>query len=345
MTHLLITGGAGFIGSHTCITLLEDGHHITVLDNFSNSSYLALERVMELTGKRINVCFGDIRNIDTLKELFMENSKKSQPFDAVIHFAGLKAVGESVADPLLYWDVNVAGSRNLFEVMEAHACRVLVFSSTSTVYGDHHPVPLVEDMKTYPIHPYGHSKLAVEQMLLALASSQSWSVAILRYFNPIGAHPSGRIGEDPRGIPNNLFPFITQVASGNLESLNIFGDDYDTPDGTGIRDYLHVMDLAEAHKVALDYLFNENKPQALTLNIGTGEGLSVFDVIKAFESVTGIHIPYNVVSRREGDVDRLQACPAKAKRLLNWRTTRSIEDMCRDGWAWQKDNPHGFKKQ
>ena len=337
---ILITGGAGFIGSHTCLVLLEQGHSLVVVDNFDNSSPEALRRVQELAASdALQLVEGDLRNPDVLDRAF----RSGGPVDGVIHFAGLKAVGESVADPLRYWDVNLNGSRVLAAVMERHGCRTLVFSSTSTVYGEPEQFPLHEGMATAPVHPYAQTKLAVEQMLGALCRSGSWRVACLRYFNPVGAHPSGRIGEDPLGIPNNLFPFITQVAAGRRDKLRVFGQDYPTPDGTGIRDYLHVMDLAEAHGVTLTHLLNQEPPTQLTVNIGTGTGLSVLDVIKGFEQATGITIPYEVVARRPGDVPRLQACPRQAEAVLGWTARRGLVEMCRDGWAWQQANPMGYR--
>ena len=342
MARLLITGGAGFIGSHTCVVLLEAGHELVVLDNFDNSSPEALQRVAELGGGPVHTIEGDIRDEIILNKLFEEAKASTQPIDAVIHFAGLKAVDESVANPLHYWDVNVVGSHHLLEAMEANNCRTLVFSSTSTIYGEPTAFPLVESMPPDPIHPYAQSKLAVEHMLAALSHTTPWRVAALRYFNPVGAHPSGRIGEDPLGLPNNLFPFITQVASGHREKLKIFGNDYPTPDGTGIRDYLHVMDLAEAHTAALDYLLTAPDPTSITLNIGTGHGLSVLDVVRGFEKATGLTIPYEIVARRPGDVPRLEGCPKQAEQLLGWRAKRGLEDMCRDGWAWQANNPEGY---
>ena len=337
---ILITGGAGFIGSHTCLVLLEAGHELVVLDNFDNSSPEALERVKGLAGRNaLSVLEGDVRDPIVLDRAF----RHCGPIGGVIHFAGLKAVGESVADPLRYWDVNLNGSRALAAAMEQHGCRTLVFSSTSTVYGEPDQFPLREDMATAPVHPYAQTKLAVEQMLQALCQSQHWRVACLRYFNPVGAHPSGRIGEDPLGIPNNLFPYMTQVAAGRRERLQVFGNDYPTHDGTGIRDYIHVMDLAEAHAVTLDHLFQQPAPRSLTLNIGTGTGLSVLDVVKGFETATGLAIPYDVVQRRPGDVPRLQACPKQAKAVLGWTAKRSLKQMCRDGWAWQQANPMGYR--
>ena len=338
---ILITGGAGFIGSHTCLVLLEQGHELVVLDNFDNSSPEALERVQELAGStQLSLVEGDIRDSSAVDQAF----RSAGAIDGVIHFAGLKAVGESVANPLLYWDVNVNGSRILAAAMNRHGCRTLVFSSTSTAYGEPKSFPIREDMPTAPIHPYAQSKVAVEQMLAALSHSNEWQVACLRYFNPVGAHPSGRIGEDPLGVPNNLFPFITQVAAGRLERLRIFGQDFPTPDGTGIRDYLHVMDLAEAHGRTLEHLFKRQSSEPLTLNIGTGKGLSVLEMVKGFEAATGITIPYEIVERRAGDVPKLEACPKRAEEVLGWTAKRSLSEMCRDGWAWQSANPQGYRR-
>ena len=337
---ILITGGAGFIGSHTCLVLLEQGHSLVVVDNFDNSSPEALRRVQELAASdALQLVEGDLRNPEVLDRAF----RSGGPVDGVIHFAGLKAVGESVADPLRYWDVNLNGSRVLAAAMERHGCRTLVFSSTSTVYGEPEQFPLHEGMATAPVHPYAQTKLAVEQMLGALCRSGSWRVACLRYFNPVGAHPSGRIGEDPLGVPDNLFPFITQVAAGRRDKLRVFGQDYPTPDGTGIRDYLHVMDLAEAHSSTLRHLLGQPAPTHLTLNIGTGRGLSVLEVVNGFEAATGLTIPRRMVERRPGDVPRLEACPRKAAEVLGWKASRTLEDMCRDGWAWQQANPMGYR--
>ena len=345
MARLLITGGAGFIGSHTCVVLLEAGHELVVLDSFANSSPVALDRVAELTGRPVQLVAGDVRDATLLNQLFADATTSGKPIDAVIHFAGLKAVGESVAEPLRYWDVNLCGSRTLLAAMDAHDCRTLVFSSTSTVYGEPETFPLTEITPTAPIHPYAQTKLAVEQLLAALSRSGAWRVASLRYFNPVGAHPSGRIGEDPYGTPNNLFPVITQIAAGRLTSLRVFGNDYPTPDGTGIRDYLHVMDLAEAHTRAMEHLLKADAPASLTFNLGTGEGLSVLDVVRGFEAATGIAIPYEIVERRPGDVPKLQACPKRAEELLGWSAKRSLAEMCRDGWAWQSANPQGFRSE
>ncbi|MEY3930436.1 MAG: UDP-glucose 4-epimerase GalE [Cyanobacteriota bacterium] len=343
MSHtLLITGGAGFIGSHTCLVLLQAGHRLVVLDNYDNSSPEALRRVAELAGlapddPRLQVVEGDVRQPADLARAFALG-----PIDGVVHFAGLKAVAESVADPLRYWDVNVGGSRALLAAMRAHGCRVIVFSSTSTVYGQPEQFPLLESAALNPLHPYAQTKLAVEQVLTALAASEpGWRVSSLRYFNPVGAHPSGRIGEDPRGIPNNLFPFITQVAAGRQGELRVFGSDYPTPDGTGIRDYLHVMDLAEAHAVALEHLLAGDSSLP-TLNLGTGRGLSVLEVVEGFEAATGLSIPRVMLPRRPGDVPKLEASPELAAQVLGWRATRSLAEMCRDGWAWQQANPNGY---
>ena len=330
---VLITGGAGFIGSHTCLVLLEQGHELVVLIT-SNSSPEAL-RGAGLAGQPNHP--GGGRRATSGCEGF----RASGTVDGVIHFAGLCCWG--IAETLLYWDVNVNGSRVLAAAMDHHGCRTLVFSSTATAYGEPEIFPLRENMPTAPVHPYAQTKVAVEQMLKALSCSAPWQVACLRYFNPVGAHPSGEIGEDPLGIPNNLFPFITQVAAGRRERLRIFGQDYPTPDGTGIRDYLHVMDLAEAHGRALDHLFERQTTDALMLNIGTGRGLSVLDVVQGFEQATGVTIPYEVVERRPGDVPRLEACPRAAQSVLGWSARRSLEEMCRDGWAWQQANPGGYR--
>jgi UDP-glucose 4-epimerase len=342
----LITGGAGFIGSHTCLVLLQAGHQLVVLDNFSNSCQEALHRVAELAGlaegsAQLRIVEGDIRNHSDLERAF-DAAPAQQPIEAVIHFAGLKAVGESVQDPLRYWDVNLSGSRLLLERMQARGCRTLVFSSSATLYGYPEQVPIPETAPVRPINPYGHSKAAVEQLLADLAASEAgWRIASLRYFNPVGAHPSGRIGEDPNGIPNNLFPFISQVAVGRRAELQVFGSDWPTADGTGVRDYIHVMDLAEGHGAALATLLRE-PPQLLTLNLGSGTGHSVLEVIEAFAAASGRTVPYALVARRPGDAAITVADPSKARQRLNWQTQRSLEDMCRDGWAWQSANPQGY---
>ena len=368
MAQLLITGGAGFIGSHTCLVLLEAGHHMLVVDDFSNSSATALERVAELAGVslqraqaklemspgRLTLVEGDIRNGPCLDALFASSIAMGQPIEAVIHFAGLKAVGESIQQPLHYWDVNVGGSQRLLSAMESHNCRTLVFSSSATLYGYPDQVPIPETAPIQPINPYGASKHAVETLLADLAgcsgnqepiqpSSKGWRIARLRYFNPVGAHPSGRIGEDPNGIPNNLFPFITQVAVGRRSELTVFGDDWPTPDGTGVRDYIHVMDLAEGHREALHGLLKA-EPQLLTLNLGSGQGASVLDVVKAMETASQRPIPYRIASRRPGDAAITVANPELAAEQLRWRTQRSLSDICRDGWAWQQANPNGYQQ-
>lgn len=345
MAELLITGGAGFIGTHSCLVLLEAGHNLVVLDNFDNSSRESLKRVLELAGPsaagRLQVVEGDIRSAGDLERAF-KAAPAGRPITAVVHFAGLKAVGESVREPLRYWDVNLCGSRQLLQVMQAHGCRNLVFSSSATLYGMPELVPIPESAPIQPINPYGHSKAAVEQLLADLVASEpGWRIARLRYFNPVGAHPSGRIGEDPRGIPNNLFPFVSQVAVGRRDCLQVFGGDWPTPDGSGVRDYIHVMDLAEGHRAALDVLLAE-PPQLLSLNLGSGQGHSVLEVVRAFELASGRSVPYTVVERRDGDAASTVADPRLATERLSWSTRRSLEEMCRDGWAWQQANPEGY---
>ena len=343
MARLLITGGAGFIGSHTCVVLLAAGHELLVLDDFSNSSPVALERAQELGGGSIDCVRGDIRDPQLLNGVFANAQAAGAPIEAVIHFAGLKAVGESVTDPLRYWDVNVCGSRPLLAAMDAHACRTLVFSSSATLYGYPEVVPIPETAPVQPINPYGHSKAAVERMLRDLAASApgAWRIACLRYFNPVGAHPSGRIGEDPNGIPNNLFPFVSQVAIGRRERLSVFGGDWPTSDGSGVRDYIHVMDLAEGHLAALNCLLAE-APQLITLNLGSGVGASVLEVVHAFEAASGCSVPYEIVDRRPGDAAITVADPSLAAARFGWHTRRSLSDICRDGWAWQSANPEGY---
>jgi len=352
MSKLLITGGAGFIGSHTSLVLLQEGHSLIVLDNLSNSSPVALERVAALAGvsssaesheKRLQLIKGDIRDKPCLDQIFSQARTIGKPIEAVIHFAGLKAVGESVREPLRYWDVNLNGSRCLLAAMNDHDCRTLVFSSSATLYGYPESVPIPETAAIQPINPYGHSKAAVEQMLHDLAASapNQWRIACLRYFNPVGAHSSGEIGEDPMGIPNNLFPFVSQVAVGRRQSLQVFGGDWPTSDGTGVRDYIHVMDLADGHRAALDCLVAE-PAQLLTLNLGSGQGASVLEVIRSFERASGRNVPYDIVARREGDAPTTVADPALAFQRLGWQTKRSLENICRDGWAWQSANPSGY---
>lgn len=333
---ILVTGGAGYIGSHTCVLLLEAGYDVVVLDNLSNSSPKAIGRVEEITGKKIKFYECDILDRDGMRTVFQENK-----IDAVIHFAGLKAVGESVAVPLKYYENNISGTVYLLEVMQEFGVKKMVFSSSATVYGMTDKVPLTEDLPTSANSPYGQTKLMIEQILQDLAvSDPDWSISLLRYFNPVGAHESGTIGENPKGIPNNLMPYITQVALGKLPQLSIFGNDYPTKDGTGVRDYIHVVDLADGHLKALDKL-NTTKG-VLIHNLGTGVGYSVLDLVKAFEEANGVTINYKFAPRRPGDVVVCYADPTKAKRELGWEAKKGIVDMCRDSWNWQKNNPNGY---
>ena len=335
MKKVLLTGGAGYIGSHTCIQLLEIGYEVVVYDNFSNSSQEALNRVSHITKRDVTFIKGDIRD-----EVALSTALKG--CDSVIHFAGLKAVGESVEKPLEYYDNNVHGTLCLLRAMEEQNVKSLVFSSSATVYGDPEYLPLDEDHPLRTTNPYGATKLMIEDILRDLyKSDNSWSIAILRYFNPVGAHKSGLIGEDPSGIPNNLMPFIAQVAVGKREFLNVFGGDWDTPDGTGVRDYIHVVDLASAHLKALEYL---NQPCCEAINIGTGIGYSVLDMVKAFEKVSNKKVPYKIVQRRDGDIASCYAKPTKAKELLAWEAQHTLEDMCKDSWNWQSKNPNGYQK-
>ena len=336
--HILVTGGAGYIGSHTCLELLEQGHEITAVDNLSNSTSESLRRVEALTGKKIGLEIIDLRDKDKLKSLFL---KKSRPVEAVIHFAGLKAVGESVEKPLLYYQNNIEGTLSLCEVMVECGVNNLIFSSSATVYGDPETVPITEDFPLSCTNPYGRTKLMIEDILRDLCVADSrFNVVLLRYFNPVGAHPSGKIGEDPAGIPNNLTPYITQVAIGKLEKLSVYGDDYPTPDGTGVRDYIHVVDLARGHVKALNKL--EEKPGIVTYNLGTGQGYSVLEMVRAFEKASGKQIACQVVGRRPGDIASCYADPSKAAKELNWKAEFGLDEMCRDGWNWQEKNPDGF---
>ena len=336
---VLVTGGAGYIGSHTCLLLLEAGWDVTVVDNLSNSHREALRRVEALTGKTLTFVEADIRDRDALSAIFSEAS-----IDAVIHFAGLKAVGESVAKPLHYYHNNVYGTLVLTEVMAAHGVYNLVFSSSATVYGDPVSVPISEDFPLQATNPYGRSKLMIEEILRDLyVAEPRWNTVLLRYFNPVGAHPSGQIGEDPNGIPNNLMPYISQVAVGKLQQLSVFGNDYPTPDGTGVRDYIHVLDLARGHLQALEKL--QDNPGAVAYNLGTGTGYSVLDVIAAFEKACGKAIPRQFAPRRPGDVASCYADPAVARRELGWSAELGIEEMTRDVWRWQQQNPNGYKSE
>ena len=335
---VLVTGGAGYIGSHTVLELLEAGKEIVILDNFYNSCPKVLERLKELSGKDIIFEECDIRDEAGLTKVFEKHS-----IDSVIHFAGLKAVGESCQKPLLYYENNISGTVTLCEAMAAHGCKKIVFSSSATVYGEHNVSPLKETMVAGgTTNPYGTTKIFIEKILTDLAKSDpEWGVCILRYFNPIGAHKSGRIGESPNGIPNNLMPYITQVAEGKREFLSIYGNDYDTPDGTGVRDYIHVVDLAKGHLKALDKITGENG--VLIYNLGTGNGYSVLQVVTAFEKASGVKVPYKIVERRPGDLATCYSDPSKAKAELNWVAEKGIDEMCADSYRWQHNNPNGYE--
>ena len=334
---ILITGGCGYIGSHTCIEMLEAGYDIVVIDNYYNAKPEALRRVKEISGKEFPFYECDIRDAEDLRKVFAAHK-----IEAVIHFAGLKAVGESVREPLMYYDNNVAGTVVLCQVMAEMGCKRIIFSSSATVYGTGNPSPLKEDMPTGAVtNPYGRTKFMIEGILSDLCvSDPEWSAVLLRYFNPIGAHESGRIGEDPNGIPNNLMPYISQVAIGKLQKLSIFGDDYDTPDGTGVRDYIHVVDLARGHVKAVSYALEHNGAEAI--NLGTGIGYSVLDLVNAFKAANGVDVPYVIAPRRDGDVATCYSAPAKAAELLGWKAEKNVEDMCRDTWRWQSQNPKGY---
>ena len=333
---VLVTGGAGYIGSHAVLELLNAGHDVCVVDNLSNANEESLRRVTELTGKEI-----DFRKVDILDKESLTGVVKGAGFDSVIHFAALKAVGESVSQPLKYYQNNITGTLVLCEVMQEQGVKNIVFSSSATVYGDPHAVPITEDFPLQATNPYGRTKLMMEYILTDLnVADPGFSVALLRYFNPIGAHESGRIGEDPTGIPNNLLPFVAQVAVGRREKVSVFGDDYPTPDGTGVRDYIHVVDLAIGHLKALEKL--EASPGVLTCNLGTGRGYSVVEIIKAFEAASGKPVPYEVGARRPGDIAECYADPAYALETLGWKAERGIEEMCVDAWRWQSQNPNGY---
>lgn len=334
---VLVTGGAGYIGSHTCVELLNAGYEVVVVDNLCNSSREALARVEEITGKSVTFYEKDLLDRDAVENIFEKES-----IDCVIHFAGLKAVGESVHKPLEYYYNNVTGTLILCDVMRKHSVKSLVFSSSATVYGSPKTVPIKEDFPLSVTNPYGRTKLMIEEILRDLYVSDSeWKIILLRYFNPIGAHKSGRIGENPKGIPNNLMPYITQVAVGKLPCLGVFGNDYDTPDGTGVRDYIHVVDLAIGHVKALEKLAGL-EGGVLTYNLGTGRGYSVLDMVKNFEKASGVPIPYEIKPRRPGDIAVCYADPTRAKEELGWEATRDLEEMCEDSWRWQKNNPNGY---
>lgn len=335
---ILITGGAGYIGSHTCVSMLNAGYDIVVLDNYYNSKPEAVRRVQEITGKKFPFYECDILDRDGLRTVFKENK-----IEAVIHFAGLKAVGESCRIPLRYFENNISGTVSLLQAMEEAGCKKIVFSSSATVYGMNNPSPLKETMPTGGVtNPYGRTKLMIEKILHDLyAADPTWGITLLRYFNPIGAHKSGMLGEDPNGIPNNLMPYISQVAIGKLPQLNVFGNDYDTPDGTGVRDYIHVVDLAEGHVCAVNKILGV---QGLNIyNLGTGVGYSVLDIVHAFEKASGVPVPYKIAPRRAGDIATCYSDPAKAYEELGWKTKRGLEEMCADSWRWQKQNPNGFE--
>ncbi len=337
MQHILVTGGAGYIGSHTVVELLNRGYEVTVIDNLVNAKEEALRRVEELTGKKVTFCKADVRDRAML-ELLFEHTK----FDAVIHFAGLKAVGESVKKPLEYYDNNLTGTLVLLETMRKYNVKKFVFSSSATVYGTPEQLPLTEESKVGgTTNPYGTSKYFQELMLRDLyRSDESWNIILLRYFNPVGAHPSGRIGEDPKGIPNNLMPYVAQVASGKLTKIGVFGNDYPTPDGTGVRDYIHVVDLARGHIAAIEGC---KESGVHVYNLGTGHGYSVLDMIHAFEKACGKTLPYEIKPRRAGDIAACYADATKAERELGWKAEYGIEEMCRDQWNWQKNNPNGYE--
>lgn len=333
---VLVTGGAGYIGSHACLALIEAGYEVIVLDNLCNSSVVAMQRLQEICGTAPVFIQGDIRDRECLDRIF-----RSHTISSVLHFAGLKAVGESADKPLEYYDNNVAGTLVLLAAMQRGGITNMVFSSSATVYGDPEAVPIRESFSTAPTSPYGRTKLMVEDILADWHSANpDWSICRLRYFNPVGAHPSGRIGEDPQGFPNNLMPFVAQVAVGQREKLFVFGDDYSTPDGTGVRDYIHVMDLVEGHVVALDYIARQRGLH--TINLGTGNGVSVLEMVRAFESASGRAVPYEVVDRRPGDIAACWADPGLAQELLQWKAGRSLTQMCEDAWRWQQANPRGY---
>ena len=333
---ILVTGGAGYIGSHTVVLLVEAGYEVVVFDNFCNSSKESINRVEKIVGQEIIVVEGDIRSRDDLEKVF-----SSHKIDAVIHFAGLKAVGESVEQPIRYYDNNISGTVILCEMMAKHNCKSIIFSSSATVYGDPHTTPILENFPTFATNPYGRSKLFIEEILRDIyLSDNEWKVVLLRYFNPVGAHESGTIGEDPNGIPNNLMPFIAQTAVGKRDYLSVFGDDYDTSDGTGVRDYIHVVDLANGHVNALDKLVNFS--EVMTINLGTGKGYSVLEMVKAFKKASGKEVPYKIAPRRAGDIATCFADPSYAKEVLGWEAKRGIDEMCEDSWRWQSQNPNGY---
>jgi len=334
--NILVTGGAGYIGSHTVLELLNAGHQVLVIDNLSNSKYESLKRVQDITGKKLTFYKADLLNRGKIDEIF-----SSHNIDSVIHFAGFKSVGESVEKPLLYYHNNITSTLYLCEIMKKNNVKNIVFSSSATVYGDPETVPITENFPVSATNPYGRTKLFIEYILKDVyRSDNTWNIALLRYFNPVGAHKSGLIGEDPNDIPNNLMPYISQVAVGKLKELSVFGNNYPTSDGTGVRDYIHVVDLATGHLKALEKL--SSSPGCVIYNLGTGNGYSVFDMIKAFENATGKKIPYKITGRRPGDVASCYADPTKAEQELGWKATRGIREMCEDAWRWQSKNPDGY---
>lgn len=335
--NVLVTGGAGYIGSHTVLELLESGHQVIVIDNLSNSSSEAIKRVEKITNKKVTFYEEDLLNQGAVRDIF-----ETHDIDSVIHFAGYKAVGESVEKPLMYYNNNITSTLILCEVMHEYAVKNLVFSSSATVYGDPEYVPITENFPLSATNPYGRTKLFIEYILKDLQiADNSWNISLLRYFNPVGAHESGLIGEDPNDIPNNLMPYISQVAVGKLEKLSVFGNDYPTADGTGVRDYIHVVDLAVGHLKALEML--ETNPGLIVHNLGTGKGSSVLDMIKAFEKASGKKVPYEITDRRPGDIAECFADPSKAEKELNWKAERNITQMCEDTWRWQSQNPNGYE--
>ncbi len=351
MKSILVTGGAGFIGSHTCVTLLEKGYELYVIDSYVNSYPTSLKRVIELVSKKdkslsrnLNVFEGDLRDSNLLQSIFDKSRENGNPIDSVIHFAGIKSVAQSILDPISYWDSNLIGTICLINTMNQNNCHEIVFSSSATIYGNTDREKITEDALIKPVNPYGITKMSIEKFLRNVYDScqEKWKIANLRYFNPIGAHSSSLIGEYPKGEPNNIFPYINNVASGDLLSLSIFGNDWPTADGTGVRDYIHVMDLAEGHIRSLEFLKN-NKPQFLNLNMGTGKGTSVLELIKTFEEVNKVRIPFTFGERRSGDVAKLIADNSLLKLILNWEPKRTLEEMCKDGWKWQSQNPLGYK--
>ena len=332
---ILVTGGTGYIGSHTCVELLQKGYEVVVFDNLFNSKIEVVDKIESITGKKIKFYKADMLDKESMRPVFEENK-----LDAVIHFAGLKAVGESVAKPLWYYQNNITGTLNLCELMNEYGCKRIIFSSSATVYGSPETVPIKEDFPLSTTNPYGSTKLMLERILSDFCvPDKDWSVVLLRYFNPIGAHESGLLGESPNGIPNNLMPYIMQVAVGKLPELGVFGNDYDTPDGTGVRDYIHVVDLARGHVAAMDYM--AERKGVFVFNLGTGHGYSVLDMVHAFEKATGKKVPYKIAPRRAGDVAEVYCDPGKAERELGWKAEHSLEDMCRDSWNWQTHNPNG----